>query len=79
MILKNLDLLIKADKRVKIRIPVIPGFNDNDELARITDFCDKKGLVYEILPYHTFGEDKKNALEKFINKTSNTNSTYIGE
>ena len=62
LILENLDLLLETGKRVIIRVPVIPGFNDGEELQKIKNFCDERKLVYELLPYHTFGEDKKNAL-----------------
>ena len=70
-ILKNLDLLLEAGKRVIIRIPVIPGFNDGDELLSIKKYCEERNLEYELLPYHTFGEDKKKALENNSNKKYN--------
>ena len=63
LILENLDLLLEAGKRVIIRVPVIPEFNDS-ELEKIKCFCDAKGLTYELLPYHTFGESKKAALTR---------------
>lgn len=65
LILDNLDRLIKAGKRIIIRVPVIPDFNDGEELDEIKKFCEERGLEYELLPYHTFGESKRDALEKF--------------
>ncbi len=47
-----------------IRIPVIPGFNDNSrEMTKISDFI--KNISYksvELLPYHKMGEHKYDAL-----------------
>lgn len=68
LILENLDRLIAAGKRIMIRVPVIPDFNDGDELERIKDFCAKRALECELLPYHEFGIDKKAALESFLGK-----------
>ena len=65
LILKNLDLLLEEGKRVIIRVPVIPEFNDGDELNLINEICEVRGLEYELLPYHTFGEDKRKALGCF--------------
>ena len=62
LILENLDKLLKASVRVKIRVPLIPGFNDGDELEKIKSFCENRGLSYELLPYHDYGENKKIAL-----------------
>ncbi len=62
LILENLERLIKEGKRIIIRTPQIPDFNDGEELERIKAFCIEKGLEHEILSYHEFGEDKKKAL-----------------
>jgi pyruvate formate lyase activating enzyme len=62
LILQNLEFLIKAQKRIIIRIPVIPNFNDGDELKKIKAFCEKKSLPFEALPYHSYGESKAEAL-----------------
>lgn len=61
-ILQNLDDLIKTGKRIIIRVPVIPDFNADKELNKITEYCKQRNLTVEFLPYHSFGEDKKNAL-----------------
>lgn len=62
LILENLAQLQERGAKLLIRTPVIPGFNEGEELQKISDFCAKRGLPHEILPYHSFGEDKKNAL-----------------
>ena len=67
LILQNLELLQKTGKNILIRVPVIPNFNDSEELARIKSFCSERCLTVELLPYHKFGIDKKNALEQFKN------------
>ena len=61
-ILDNLERLIKDNARLLIRIPVIPGFNDGEELEKIQAYCLCRGLAFETLAYHTFGEAKKDAL-----------------
>lgn len=61
-ILENLDRLIQTGRAVTIRTPVIPGYNDGDELERISRYCAARGLPHERLKYHTIGESKKVAL-----------------
>lgn len=63
LILSNLDALLSRGARVLVRIPVIPNFNDGDELARIKAYCEEKHLPYECLSYHAYGESKREALE----------------
>jgi pyruvate formate lyase activating enzyme len=62
LILENLGRLQDAGKRLTIRVPVIPGFQDEQELERIREFSRERSLPVEFLPYHAFGEDKKKAL-----------------
>ena len=62
LILQNLELLIKKQKHIIIRIPVIPNFNEGEELERIKAFCTQRGLPFEALPYHSYGESKAEAL-----------------
>lgn len=64
LILANLDALLAHGARVLVRIPVIPDFNDGEELARIKAYCEARGLPYECLPYHAMGESKRDALAK---------------
>lgn len=62
LILENLDKLILTGKTIIIRTPVIPGYNDGDELERICRYCDMRGLPHEKLKYHPMGESKKASL-----------------
>lgn len=63
LILQNLNRLQATGKQIIIRTPVIPEFNEGKECDRIKEYCDARALPIEFLPYHTFGEDKKKALE----------------
>ncbi|NSW93283.1 MAG: glycyl-radical enzyme activating protein [Bacteroidales bacterium] len=63
LIIQNLIMLLNAGKNIMIRIPVIPGFNDDDEtLQKIRDFLiqHKKPnlLKISLLPYHKTGSSK---------------------
>lgn len=62
LILENLDRLIQAGKSIIIRTPVIPGYNDGDEIERISRYCAERNLPHERLKYHPLGESKKAAL-----------------
>ena len=61
-ILENLEKLLQTGKQIIIRVPVIPNFNDGDELERIKAYCAQRNLTPELLPYHNIGEVKKSAL-----------------
>ncbi len=63
LILENLEKLIGMGKDIIIRTPVIPDYNDGDELERINKYCTDRGLKHELLPYHAIGESKKAALK----------------
>ena len=61
LILENAVKIAKMAKKLIIRVPVIPGFNDTEsEIADIAQFASKLQGVEEInlLPYHNFGKDK---------------------
>ena len=73
LILENLKKILKTDKKVIIRIPIICGINDNEnEMTKIKNFLNENGKAekIELLPYHSFGENKYYALnmnyKKFI-------------
>lgn len=68
LILNNLEKLISAGKRILVRVPVIPGFNDGEELLKIKSFLEDKGLPYELLEYHEYGIGKGEALRDFGKK-----------
>ena len=60
-ILENAKLIASKAKRLIIRVPVIPTFNDTvAEIAEIAAFAAQLPNVNEIhlLPYHSMGRDK---------------------
>ena len=61
-ILSNLKELKMAypEKKIRVRTPVIPGFNDSqEELDSIEKFLKTIGITdWEKLPYHTYGVGK---------------------
>ncbi|MCX8025241.1 MAG: glycyl-radical enzyme activating protein, partial [Thermanaerothrix sp.] len=62
LILSNIALLARSgwSGRLIIRMPVIPGFNDDDEnILKIAEFLRQVGLVeMNILPFHRLGDSK---------------------
>ena len=67
LILSNLNRLLKMNKAVWIRIPIIPGVNDSEEeMQRIKAFlysCRYPEKI-ELIPYHAMGEYKYAAFGK---------------
>ena len=61
-ILENLAKLQSMGCCILIRIPCIPDFNEGAEVERICDYCEKRGLPFDVLSYHRLGEDKAKAL-----------------
>lgn len=64
-ILENAKLIASKAKKLIIRVPVIPTFNDTvDEIADIAAFTASLPNVNEIhlLPYHNMGRDKYTGL-----------------
>ena len=60
-ILENLRWLDRQGKNIHIRVPVLPGVNDDPgEIRRIGDVVHSLQSVRELrlLPYHTFGREK---------------------
>jgi pyruvate formate lyase activating enzyme len=60
-ILANLARLIQLQNDLVIRLPLIPGYNDNDEhLINMATFLKslKPGLPLELIPYHRLGNEK---------------------
>lgn len=63
LILRNFNMLIESGKDVMVRIPVIPGENDNDEnIKKIISFLTKSKTEslkkVNLLPYHKIGSSK---------------------
>lgn len=61
IILENLGCLSRWGKNVIVRVPVIPGVNDDlDEIRKLGLFIASLGNVHEIqvLPYHRTGVEK---------------------
>lgn len=61
LILANLDLLYATGANIRLRCPMVPGLNDQDEhlqaIAALDDrYPDLEAI--EILPYHDIGKDK---------------------
>ena len=65
LILENAKKIAKDAKKLIIRTPVIPTFNDTvEEIREIARFAKSLGTVEEmhILPYHRLGSDKYSGL-----------------
>ena len=67
LILENARKIAEKAKRLIIRVPVIPGFNDTkEEICEIAKFTASLPNVNEIhlLPYHRMGKDKYDGLNR---------------
>ena len=65
LILENAKKIARDAKKLIIRTPVIPTFNDSpEEIREIAKFAKSLGTVEEmhILPYHRLGSDKYQGL-----------------
>lgn len=64
LILENIRFLEELGKPMDIRVPVIPGWND-DQMAGIADFAATLHCVrtVKLLPYHDYGGAKAKALD----------------
>lgn len=65
LILENAKKIAENAKKLIIRVPVIPTFNDTEaEIGEIAKFASSLKGVNEInlLPYHSFGRDKYEGL-----------------
>lgn len=65
LILSNLMLINSLKKEVILRCPIVPNYNDRAEhfegIARIADRLECIKRV-EVMPYHSFGQNKYGAL-----------------
>ncbi len=66
VVLENLEKLVGLGSRVRARIPIIPGVNDDDRNLRQTgEFLSRIGIRdVNVLPYHSMGSDKYSRLQK---------------
>jgi len=66
LILENVERIVQQGKPLRMRIPLIPGFNDSEENLRATaQFITGLGIgKADILPYHRFGAAKYGRLGK---------------
>jgi pyruvate formate lyase activating enzyme len=65
LILENLGRLARSGAEVVVRIPLIPGVNDDgDNLRRMSEFLRSYPALRRIslLPYHRLGRDKRRRL-----------------
>ena len=64
VILENLKYIDECGKKIEIRIPYVPGFNDN-QIPKIAEFL--KGLKnitrVRVLPYHNYAGTKYKSLD----------------
>jgi pyruvate formate lyase activating enzyme len=60
LILENIAKLAKTGKHIRIRLPLIPGYNDSTEnLKKTAEFMVAHNIKYlDLLPYHSFAENK---------------------
>ena len=64
IILDNVRQLARSGASVRIRLPLIPGYNDTDEnLDALAAFLELQDLRHvDLMPYHAFGVSKYAAL-----------------
>ena len=64
LVRENLRRLIAEKKRVRVRIPLIPGFNtdndDTDSICRLLSGCGAQTV--DLLPFHRMGRSKYEAM-----------------
>lgn len=63
-ILANLEMLFQANASVEIRIPLIPGYND-DCIEQVAQFLSQRPSLHgvRVLRYHNFAASKYSALD----------------
>ncbi len=67
IILENLARLAQKEKKIIIRLPLVPGVNDDEaNLSAIAEFLRSLKTVTEIslLPFHRMGKEKYKGLQK---------------
>ncbi|MGK7394159.1 MAG: glycyl-radical enzyme activating protein [Candidatus Cyclobacteriaceae bacterium M3_2C_046] len=69
LILRNLDLIIKNKAKVRLRCPVVPGFNDSDQhLKGIALLSQKYQIPVDLMPFHNMakGKAERLGLDSFV-------------
>lgn len=66
LILSNLERIVGLGKSIRIRVPLIPGFNDSEEhLKCLSNYLSKLSVeTLDILPYHKIGVSKYKSLNR---------------
>ena len=67
LILKNVQALSQRGHNITLRVPIIPGMNDDDEnIRQIGAFAAALPRLnrVDVLPYHRAGVEKYNRLNK---------------
>ncbi|MHA1419854.1 MAG: glycyl-radical enzyme activating protein [Candidatus Heimdallarchaeaceae archaeon] len=67
IIMKNLEYLCEKQKKVIIRIPIIPEITDTDEnILQLGEYISRLDCILrvDLLPYNQMGEEKYRRLEK---------------
>jgi len=65
LILENFRIVVQSGKRVRVRLPVIPGMTDDVEnIDRIAGFVAAAGQIdgFDLLPFHRTAESKYSRL-----------------
>lgn len=84
LILENITNLSALKKNIYIRVPIIPGVNDDIEnLSKLRDFLSKLNInQINLLPYHKIGMDKYSRIQRdyklhHVNEPSQEHMLYI--
>ena len=70
LVQENIEKLLDAGAEVRVRVPVIPGFNDSDEETDLfTEYLGgllKRGLSgLDLLPFHSYASKKYRASDRW--------------
>lgn len=80
LILDNLDFLYHNQKRIVLRCPIVPGFNDTPEhfngIAHMQQKYPQLSCI-EIMPYHDLGKTKAQAIGKDYTVSAPTAGTDL--
>ena len=83
LILENIDWLVKENKKIRIRIPVIPDRNYNDESlnAFLSFLANKKIESVDLLPFHAIASAKytRFGMENKMGKTPSLKKEELNE